>query len=150
MWNAGIAFYKNQGQNLDQVIRIALQGSAVIDAGGPRRQFFTSMYEDFRDNKHVQLFDGLCNYLRPVCSPAICLSGLFTLLGRMIVHSILLEEIGFPYLARFVYWYIAVGDSRALDHLTMNDFSDNVRDAMLKASCKFYDQYYNIHFTHFR
>ncbi|KAL5509195.1 hypothetical protein EMCRGX_G004516 [Ephydatia muelleri] len=42
MWNAGIAFYKNQGQNLDQVIRIALQGSAVIDAGGPRRQFFTS------------------------------------------------------------------------------------------------------------
>ena len=72
------------------------------------------------------------NYRRPVCSPAICLSGLFTLLGRMIVHSILLIlYIGFPYLARFVYWYIAVGDSRALDHPTINDFSDNVKDAML-------------------
>ena len=139
MWNSGIAFYKNEGRNLDQVINIAFQGSMVIDAGGPRRQFFTSMFEDFRNNHHVQLFDGESNYIRPVCSPAICLSGLFTLLGRMVVHSILLEDIGFPYLAPFVYWYIAVGDSSALDHLTMNDFGDNVKDAMHKVGGKFYE-----------
>ena len=61
--------------------------------GGQGVFFFTTMLEYFLNNERIQIFDGQCNNRRPVSSPSICMSGLFTILGKIIVHNLLLDDI---------------------------------------------------------
>ena len=69
---------------------------------------------EFTENKHIKLFEGEINNLRPVNASFVKHSGLFKVLGTMIAHSIALDGIGFPYFSKFCYRYIAEGEEKAL------------------------------------
>ena len=132
VWNSAIMYYKNSNVSLRSQINVIYQGSPAIDLGGLRRQFYTTLLKHFAENKHVVLFDGSEFNLRPVSYPSATISGLYTVLGNILIHSILFEEIGFPYLAPFVYWYIASGESKAVEHISNSDLSSDVLSAVLK------------------
>lgn len=76
----------------------------AVDVGGPKRQFFTATSMDLKDN-HA-LFEGSDNQLFPVYSTGVIASGLLKVLGQVIVHSILQEGPGFPFLDPCIYHYI--------------------------------------------
>ena len=67
---------------------------------------YTKVLEEFADNKHINLFEGANNFLRPIVSAEVRSSGLLKILGSMIAHSVCQERIGFPYLSLTSYWYL--------------------------------------------
>ena len=83
--------------SLRSQINVIYQGSPAIDLGGLRRQFYTTLLKFFC--REQLLFDGSEFNLRPVSYPSATISGLYTVLGNILIHSILFEERGFPYLS---------------------------------------------------
>ena len=68
------------------------------------------------------MFMGDKHCLRPTYSPQLL--PLFRILGVLIVHSLVQEGPGFPYLAPYVYWYLATGSEElALSYVTNDDLS---------------------------
>ena len=96
------------------LIKVPLQ-LTLVDLGVI---FFTTMLNNFAENKHVVLFEGSNCNLRPVSYPSATISGLYTVLGNIVIHSVLLEDIGFPFLAPYVYWYIVSGETKAVEHIS--------------------------------
>ena len=109
MWSDLVTVYKGVFDPHCQ-LRVSLKGQHAIDTGGVRRQVYTQVFQDFADNKVVELFEGSDNHLRPVVSAVSRSSGLLHILGKMIAHSICQEGIGFPYLTPTCYWYIIGGE----------------------------------------
>ena len=102
IWADMVAFYKGKG-HMQGNIRIQLNNQPAIDTGGVRRQVYTQVYTEFSNNKHIKLFDGPDNYLRPACTAEARSSGLMKILGSMIAHSIYQDGIGFPFLSPTCY-----------------------------------------------
>ena len=127
IWHDMVAFYKLNSQASTLCPRIRLRGSIGIDIGGIRKQMFTTTYMEFAENKHIKLFEGEINNLRPVNGSFARHSGLFKVLGTMIAHSIALDGIGFPYFSKFCYRYIAEGEEKALEAINLNDIGHNVK-----------------------
>ena len=96
-----VRYYKQPSLHLTHPLSIQYSGAAAIDAGGPRRQFFTNVLKALKS--HYSLFEGSDNQLVPVYSASVLASGLLKVLGQVIVHSCLQEGPGFPFLAPFVY-----------------------------------------------
>jgi hypothetical protein len=133
MWSDLVSFYK--APKIDPMIcqlKICLLGRPPVDTGGVRRQVCTSVFQRFSDNCHVKLFDGLPNYLRPRHSAEARSSGLFKVLGTMVGHSILQDGVGFPYFSPFCYWYIAVGEEEAFQHISLCDVGSDAADFISK------------------
>ena len=93
------AYYKKA--DMDRPIYIVYEDMPAVDAGGPKRQFFTDVLTDLRDN-HA-LFEGPKNKLMPVYSTGTFAAGLFKVLGKVIVHSILQEGPGFPFFSTSIF-----------------------------------------------
>lgn len=122
MWSDLVAFYKApKPDSLLCQLKVSLVRQPAVDTGGVRRQVYTSVFQELSDNKHVKLFDGPLNYLRPRHSAEARSSGLFRMLGTMVGHAILQDGIGFPYFSPFCYWYIAVGEEEAFQHISLCD-----------------------------
>ena len=94
-------------------IRIRMFNMPAIDTGGVHCQIYTTTLREFAENKHMRLFDGPPNRLRPFYSAEARSSALFKVFGTMVGHSILPDGIGFPYFSPLCYWYIAVGEEAA-------------------------------------
>ena len=93
-----------------------------MDTGGVRRQVFTKVYNQFAANEFVHLVDGPKYFLRPAFTAQARSSGLFKLLGTMIVHSINLSRWNwFSFLSPTCFWYLVEGEERALDMATTSD-----------------------------
>lgn len=117
-----IAMYKMEKFSLKQPIRVVFSGQPAVDAGGVRRQFFFDTLEKFAFSKDLNLFDGLPTRLHPRPNPQALLSGLFKVLGRIVGHAILLESLGFPYLAPCLYWYFATSSEQiAAGYISVTD-----------------------------
>ena len=127
IWHDMVAFYKLNSQATTLCPRIRLRGSVGIDIGGIRKQMFTTTYMEFAENKHIKLFEGETNNLRPINGSFVRHSGLFKVLGTMIAHSIALDGIGFPYFSKFCYRYIAEGEEKALEAINLDDVGHNVK-----------------------
>ena len=117
VWADVLAVYKQPRNLIGKRIRVILDNSPVIDTCGVRKHVYTSVFADFVSNKHVRLFDGSQNSVRPCYSAEARCSGLFKVLGTMVGHSILQDGIGFPYLSPAAYWYIAAGEEKALEYV---------------------------------
>ena len=113
--------YKCRSFNELTQVKVTINQSAAIDAGGVRRQVYTRVFHDFATNHVVTLFDGEDNHLRPVATAEARSSGLLKILGKMVAHSICQEGIGFPYLSPTCYWYIVGGEEMAIEHSSVND-----------------------------
>ena len=106
-----VGYYKSSKADFNVAIRIALTGEMSIDTGGIRRQAYTQVYSEFAQNKHIHLFDGPTNLLRPVVSASARSSGVMKILGKMISHSMYQDDIGFPYLSAVCYWEVRTWQS---------------------------------------
>ena len=114
-----MALYKGRNFSDNTQVKITINGSPAIDAGGVRRQVYTKVFQDFADNRVIKLFEGEDNYLRPVTSAEARSSGLLKILGKMVGHSICQEGIGFPFLSPTCYWYMVGG---AIEQVSTQDF----------------------------
>lgn len=96
-----ICYYKKPTLDMRRPVYVVYRDMPAVDAGGPKRQFFTEIILGLKD-KHA-LFEGSNNQLFPVYSTGIISSNLLKVLGRAIVHSVLHEGPGFPFLAPCIY-----------------------------------------------
>ena len=72
-----------------------------------------------------QLFVGYPEMTRPAYSPQVL--PLMKILGLIIGHLLVHEGPGFPFLAPFVFWYLASGSEQiALPYVSVNDLSTPV------------------------
>ena len=133
MWADMLALYKTSDQNMiAKRIRVMLDDSPVVDTCGVRKQVYTTVFAEFVQNKHVRLFDGPANYVRPFYSAEARCSGLFKVLGTMVGHSILQDGVGFPYYSPVAYWYMVSGEEKALEYVNINDVGGDTACAITK------------------
>ena len=129
VWADMLAVYKQSDGLIGKRIRVTLDNSPVIDTCGVRKHIYTSVFAEFVSNKHVRLFDGPPNSVRPCYSAeARC----FKFLGTMVGHSILQDGIGFPYLSPVAYWYMVAGEEKALEYVNMTDVGRDTTYAVTK------------------
>ena len=133
IWADMLALYKNCADDfLGKRIRVTLNESPVIDTCGVRKHVYTSVFAEFVNNKHVRLFDGPPNYVRPLYSAEARCSGLFKVLRTMVGHSIILDGIRFPYFSPVWYWYIVSGEEKALEYVNISDVGKDTAYAVTK------------------
>ena len=80
------------------------------------------------------LFEGPPVKLRPVFKASILSSGVLSIVSTMIAHSLLLDGLGFPYLAEFCYYYIAGCYDQAVTCVTVDDVGMNVKSLIEKVN----------------
>ena len=81
-----------------------MYGQPAIDAGGAQRRFFAVMFADLAQTESdSSLFKGSSIKLQPTFKASIMSLGVLNTLGTMIVHSPLLDGVGFPYLSEYCY-----------------------------------------------
>ena len=75
---------------------------------------------------------------RPIQSTQILPSGMLKIFGRIVAHAILLEGIGFPYLAPCLYWYIATqSESIAAQYTSVDDLGEMAKDVVQRVSKRY-------------
>lgn len=122
-WADTVTFYKSRRFDPGKRVRVQVEGQPALDTGGVRAQLYSTVFQQFAQNKQLSLFDGPDYHLRPMCTAQARSSGLFRVLGTMVAHSIVQNGVGFPYLSPVCYWYIADGEERSLQHLSTVDIS---------------------------
>ena len=114
-------------------IRVSFKGQPAVDTGGVTRQFFTDVLAKFVRQDSFQLFMGHSERLRPAYSPQVL--PLMKILGTIIGHSLIHEGPGFPFLAPFVFWYVATGSEQiALPYVSVHDLSPAAADVVTQVS----------------
>ncbi len=84
------------------------------------------------------MFEGPEYRLLPIYSTLTLTSELNTILGRVIVHSLLLGGPGFPFHAPSVYWHVVSGLSEvAVEHITVADMTPPVAEVINKVRAAF-------------
>ena len=121
-FNIAIAFYKRSFCS-NTSVSTSISGQPGIDTGGIRRQFFSTVFHSNADS----FFNGLPDRLRPAFKASIHSSGILLIIGTMIAHSIVLDGQGFPYLADYVYDYLAGYMDKAISCVTMKDAGERVQ-----------------------
>ena len=71
LWADGVAYYKMPDVKLDRPIRVTLDDLPAIDTDGLSRQIFSDLFQQCADNKHIRLFDGPPDFLRPAIVPSL-------------------------------------------------------------------------------
>ena len=84
------------------------------------------------------LFDGPPDRRRPAFRISSLTAGVMKLVGRMIGHSILLDNLGFPYLNPVCYYVMVGNNDCALQLCTPGDASERVQNVL-----KVVRDYYN-------
>ena len=128
---AALMYYKKPSLDMTRPIHIVYKGSTAIDAGGLKRQFFCDVLLRLRDS--FSLFEGSNNRLLPCYTPSAITSGLLRVLGCIVVHSVLQDGPGFPFLAPCIYKYICTESvEEAIQCVELHDLSEPFADFMSK------------------
>ena len=123
--NDALLFYKAATFDPSRPLRVSFSNQPGIDTGGIKRQFFTDVLDKIAFKDPYSMFTGNKYRLCPAYSPQLL--PLFKILGTLIVHSLIQEGPGFPYLAPYVYWYLVTGSEElALSYVTNEDLSADV------------------------
>ena len=132
IWRDLLRHYKSGIVDFEKQLYIKLSDAPAIDAGGVRRQVYSTVYNEFQCNKHERLFTGPSRSLSPACTAEARSSGLFKVLGSMVGHSICQDGIGFPFLSLANYIYIVEGEEKALQSCSVRDIGADVAHAISK------------------
>ena len=124
-WSDMLSFYKCASGLSSKRLRVCRHNEPAVDTGGVCRETYTTVFTEFIHNDHIHLFDGPTNHLRPHYSAEARGSGIFTALGTMVAHAIFQDGIGFPYLSPLCYWYIARGETEALQYASLDDIGED-------------------------
>lgn len=129
--SCAVAYYKRPHIDMQRPVSVTYSGTPAVDAGGPKRQFFTDVLHSLKSS--YNLFEGSGNRLLPVYSASVVSSGLFKVLGQVIVHSVLQEGPGFPFLAPFIYKCVCgVAHEEAIEDVNLSDLPEPVADLIEK------------------
>ena len=114
-----ICYHKDPDFDPRKRIRVCSKDQVALDTGGVLRQFYSDVMVTLSQNgDHLKLFEGEAKRRLPLSRSEHVVSGIFEILGKMIVHSLVQGGPGFPYLAPVVYSYISTGDLQAaLSHV---------------------------------
>ena len=52
------AFYKSHRAEVTKQLRIQITGQPVVDVGGVRAQLYTTILDNFSQNRQIKLFEG--------------------------------------------------------------------------------------------
>lgn len=99
------------------------------------REFFNMLMNSLITPKEsgMNLFEGLVGHLLPCHDYAMLSGGLFKIMGKMILHSILNGCCGIAGLSPIVIAYLCTGHrDEAVQHLTLDDFPDPVLQEKLQ------------------
>ena len=120
--------YKNPAFDVTKPLSVSFTDEPGLDGGGLTREYFHLLMQ--RLSKQcgvVNILEGRNGNLVPIHNYDILSGGLFVLLGKMIVHSILNNCLGLPGLSPAIVAYVVSGcrDS-AVEQLTLEDLPDPV------------------------
>ena len=129
--SSAIKYYKRSTVDMRRPLSLSFRGTPTIDAGGPKRQFFTDTLNALKDE--YNLFEGSEDRLLPVYSTSVLASGLLKVIGQVIVHSVLFKGPAFAFLAPCIYKYISSGSvEEAVQCVKLSDLSPPVADTIEK------------------
>ena len=126
-----LEFYKSPSFAPKLKLKVRFRGQPGVDVGGVRRQMFTNVFTEFISSNRISLFyQGKFNLIIRYSVQNV-LSGLMTILGRLIAHATVLEGIVFPYLSKASFWCLATGDDNAvLGFATSDDVEPSTKEML--------------------
>lgn len=123
-----LPIYKSTKFDAASPLTVRFQNQPAVDVGGPKREFYTRLFGDIAKadgGLNLVLFEGPDGRLMPKYSTTIVYSGILTVVGKMIAHSIVQCGIGFPFLSPAAYWYIVTGDiAMTVGYCNISDVRD--------------------------
>lgn len=120
-----LAFYKGKKFDRNAMIRVQVRGEPVVDEGGVRRQFLSASLGYLASCHSLGVFEGNIGSLRPAFR--MSLLELLKIIGTFVGHSLVMDKIGFPFMAEFCYQYIAGQEVACEAAITINDASPRVQ-----------------------
>ena len=126
--------YKNSAFDITRPLNVSFKGEAGLDAGGLTREYFQLLVDRIRKQttESIVLFEGQDNHLLPIHNYDLVSGGFFTLVGKMILHSILNKCHGVTGLSPAIVVYLATGSrDAAIEHITLEDVPDPVYQEVL-------------------
>ena len=107
---------------------VQFQNHSAVDVGGSKREFYTCLFHDIAKGDgglDLVLIEGPDGRLMHKYSATIVYSGILTLVGKLIAHSIVQCGIGFSFLFPAAYWYIVTGNiAKAVGYCNLSDVRD--------------------------
>ena len=131
--------YKKTLFYITRPLNISFQDEPGLDAGGLTREFFHLLMHRLQTpTGSFDLFEGTSGHLVPINSYDFLSGGLFLLVGKMILHSVINNCSGMPGLSPAVVPYIINGCRDAcIEHIVLEDFPDPVyHDKLSKVQFK--------------
>lgn len=125
-----LAFYKSSRFNPHSIVRISIEDQPAIDTGGIRRQFYSDAFIKLSNNE--DLFERTESGVLPVFRQSTLSSGLFTTIGKLIGHSIVMDGQGFPYMSPSIYYYMAGLTNTAVSAVSMKDLGSYTKHIVSK------------------
>ena len=123
-----LPIYKGPKFDPTRPLNITFKNQPAVDTGGPKREFYTQLFHGLATSDGSVLpamFEGEEGRLIPCYSSSVVYSGLMTVVGKMIAHSIVQCGVGFPFLSPVCYWYLITGDvSEAISYGNIEDVRD--------------------------
>jgi hypothetical protein len=125
--------YKNPAFDLTKPLNVCFADEPGLDAGGVTREYFYLLMRRLqRPAVSLNLFEGLNGHLLPIHNYDILSGGIFVIVGKMMLHSILNNCTGLPGLSPAVAAYLLTGSrDAAVEDITLADVPDPVIQDML-------------------
>ena len=122
------AIFKDNKFEAFRPVRVNFIGQPAVDSGGPRREFFTRLFQEIAYSTQglaANLFEGEEGRLLPSYSTSTVCSGVMKVIGKMIAYSIVQCGVGFPFLSPVCYWYLVTDDvNQAISYANITDVRD--------------------------
>ena len=129
-----LLYYKDPTFEPRTPILISHRDQPAMDTGGVTRKFFSDLLFHLAHQDTLQLFVGQPERLHPAYSPQVL--PLMKILGNIVGHSLLHEGPGFPFLAPYIFWYIATGEEQAaLPYVSIHDLSPQAASVVTQVYC---------------
>ena len=124
-----LGHYKSPDFDPHAKLIIQYRGQSAIDTGGVLRQFYTDVFDQMIDGGEdvPALFEGSDHKKVPIHNASTVLSGVFELVGKIIVHALVLANVGICCFSPASYRYLVTGDlSATIDFVTVEDVANPV------------------------
>ena len=120
--------YKNTAFDLTKPLNVRFVGELGLDAGGVTQEYFYLLMRRLqRPADSLNLFEGLNGHLLPIHNYDILSGGIFVLVGKMMLQSMLNNCTGMAGLSPAVVAYLLSGSrDAAVEDITLADVPDPV------------------------
>ena len=129
--------YKHPNIDVSKVLNVSFQDEQKLDAGGLTREYFYLLMNRLQTPaESFNLFEGTQGHLVPTNNYDFLSGGLFILVGKMILHSVINACSGMPGLSPAVVSHLTSGrrDS-CVEHVEVEDVPDPVYQEKLIKVC---------------